>query len=301
MLVNKNTIAAVFKNLTAAFNKAFAAAPTVWQEVAMKVTSTTSENSYVWLSKFPKMRKWVGEKNVKQLEAHQYTIVNDDFEATVEVDRNDVEDDTLGIYGPQAEMAGMSAKALPDELITELVAGGFTQLCYDGQYFFDTDHAVNGASVSNTGTAALSIATQAAAQASYGAARTALRSMKDEEGRSLNINPNVLIVPPALEDVANALMTADRLEDGKTNLYKGTAKVVVMPGLTSTTAWFLVDTTKPIKPFILQVRKEPVPVAMTDISSESVFMHKKYKFGAEARMAAGYGFWQMAYGSTGAA
>ncbi|MGE4501980.1 MAG: Mu-like prophage major head subunit gpT family protein [Thiomicrospira sp.] len=301
MLVNKNTLGAIFQNLNALFNKAFADASSVWQDVAMKVTSTTSENTYVWLSKFPKMRKWVGEKHVKQLAAHKYSIVNDDFEATVEVDRNDIEDDQLGNYAPQAQMAGMSAKALPDELVTELVDKGFTQICYDGQYFFDTDHDVNGTSVSNKGTAALSIATLAAAQASYGAARTALRSMKDDEGRSLSINPNVLAVPPALEDVANALMTVDRLEDGKPNIYKGTAKVVVMPGLSSSTAWFLLDTTKPVKPFILQVRKEPVFVAMTDINSESVFMHKQYKFGAEARMAAGYGFWQMAYGSTGVA
>lgn len=301
MLVNKNTLGAIFQNLNALFNKAFADASSVWQDVAMKVTSTTSENTYVWLSKFPKMRKWVGEKHIKQLAAHKYTIVNDDFEATVEVDRNDIEDDQLGVYAPQAQMAGMSAKALPDELVTELVDKGFTQICYDGQYFFDTDHEVNGASVSNKGTAALSIATLAAAQASYGAARTALRSMKDDEGRSLNINPNVLAVPPALEDVANALMTVDRLEDGKPNIYKGTAKVVVMPGLSSSTAWFLLDTTKPVKPFILQVRKEPVFVAMTDINSEAVFMQKQYKFGAEARMAAGYGFWQMAYGSTGVA
>jgi phage major head subunit gpT-like protein len=35
----------------------------------------------------------VGDKVVKQLKGHAYTIVNDDFEATVEIDRNDIEDD----------------------------------------------------------------------------------------------------------------------------------------------------------------------------------------------------------------
>ncbi|WP_040728230.1 Mu-like prophage major head subunit gpT family protein [Thiomicrorhabdus sp. Kp2] len=299
MLVNKSTLSAIFQNLKATFNKAFETAPVVWPKVAMRVPSTTSENSYAWLSRFPRMRKWVGEKHIKQLEAHKYTIVNDDFEATVEVDRNDIEDDQLGIYGPQAQMAGESAKNLPDELISELVDKAFETLCYDGQYFFDTDHEVKGQSVSNKGVAALSITTLAAAQASYGAARTALKNMKDEEGRSLNVTPNVLAVPPALEDIAKTLMTADRLEDGKVNIYKGTAEVVVMPGLTSSTAWFLLDTTKAIKPFILQVRKEPVPVAMTDINSDIVFTKKKFLFGAEARMAVGYGFWQMAYGSTG--
>ncbi|MDW2865859.1 Mu-like prophage major head subunit gpT family protein, partial [Acinetobacter baumannii] len=40
-------------------------------------------------------------------------------------------------------------------------------------------------------------------------------------------------------------------------------------------------------------------VKQTDTSSDSVFMRKKFKFGSEARGAAGYGLWQMAVGSTG--
>ena len=201
------------------------------------------------------MQKWIGEKAVKALAASGYSITNDDWEATVEVDRNDIDDDNLGIYAPQAQMAGFSAQQLPDEIVFDLVNKGFTSLCYDGQYFFDVDHAVNGQSVTNKGTKKLSAASQAAAQASYGAARTAMKKFKDDEGRPLNINPNVLLVPPALEDTARALLTSDRLDDGKANPYKGTAELVVDARLTSDDAWFLLDTTKPVKPFIYQERK----------------------------------------------
>ncbi|MDW7749147.1 Mu-like prophage major head subunit gpT family protein, partial [Halomonas sp.] len=205
------------------------------------------------------------------------------------VDRNNIEDDNLGIYAPQAQMAGFSAKQLPDEIVMDLVNEGFASQCYDGQYFFDTDHPVGEGSVSNKGTVALSVATQAAAQASYGAARTAMRKFKDEDGRPLNITPNVLLVPPALEDIARALVTNDRLEDGKPNPYKGTAEVVVDARLTSDTAWFLLDTTKPVRPFIYQERKKPVFVQQTEMNSDNVFLAKKYRFGAEARAAGGYG------------
>ncbi|MDP2153810.1 MAG: Mu-like prophage major head subunit gpT family protein [Methylotenera sp.] len=299
MLVNKETIGNVFISLKTTFNNAFAAAPSVWQKIAMRVPSTTGQNDYAWLSNFPKMRKWIGDKQVKSLEAAKYTLVNDDFEATVEVDRNDIEDDTLGIYGPQAEMAGWSAKQMPDEGILEVVNLGFTTACYDGQYFFDTDHTVAGASVSNKGTKVLSISTLAAAQASYGAYRTAMKKFKDDEGRPLNVTPNVLLVGPALEDTANALMTNDKLEDGKPNPYKNTATVVVDARITSDTAWFLLDTTKPVKPFVFQDRKSPVFVEQTDAQSDDVFSRKKFKFGAEARAAFGYGFWQLAFGSDG--
>jgi phage major head subunit gpT-like protein len=300
MLVNKDTISAVFISLKTEFNNAFSAATSNWQKIAMKVPSTTGQNDYTWLSKFPKMREWLGDKAIKALQAYKYTVANKDWEATVEVDRNDIDDDSLGMYGPQARMAGESAAQLPDEIVMNLVTNGFSNLCYDGQYFYDTDHLVAGASVSNKLTVALSVSTLAAAIASYGAARTAMMKFKDDEGRPLNLNPNVLLVPPALEAVALVLVNNERLEDGKQNPYRGTATVVVDARLATDTEWHLLDTTKPVKPFIYQERKAPVFVEQTDSSSDNVFTRKKFKFGAEARANGGYGFWQMAVGSTGA-
>lgn len=299
MIVNAPTMKAIFVNLKTTFNNAFDSAPSQWQKVAMMVPSTARSNDYKWLSTFPRMQKWIGEKAVKALAASGYSLTNDDWEATVEVDRNDIEDDNLGIYAPQAQMAGFSAKQLPDEIVFDLVSKGFISLCYDGQYFFDIDHPVAGQSVSNKGSKKLSADTLAAAKASYGAARTAMKKFKDDEGRPLNINPNVLLVPPALEDTARALLTVDKLEDGKANPYKGTAELVVDARLLSDDAWFLLDTTKPIKPFIYQERKKPDFVQQTDPQADDVFMRRKFKFGAEARAAGGYGFWQLAYGSDG--
>lgn len=299
MIVNKSNIESLFIGLKTIFNNAYAGAPSTWEKIATLVPSTASQEDYGWLANFPRMRKWVGDKVLKNLAAFKYSVVNDDWEATIEVDRNDIEDDRLGIYNVQAKGAGMSAKQLPDEIVGDLPNNAFTALCYDGQYFCDTDHPVGGASVSNKGTAALSVATQAAAIASLGAARTAMRKFKDDDGRPLGVRPNVLLVPPALEDIARVLAMNENLEDGKPNPYKGTVEVVVGDWLTSDTAWFLLDTTKPIKPFLYQERKAPVFVQQTDTSSDNVFMRKKYRYGAEARAAGGYGLWQLCYGSTG--
>lgn len=300
LLVNKDTISAVFISLKTEFNNAFSAAPTTWQQIAMKIPSTTGQNDYEWLSTFPKMRKWLGDKVVKALAAYKYTIVNDDWEATVQVKRNHIKDDNLGMYGLQAQTSGKSAAQLPDEIVMHLVNNGFTNLCYDGQYFFDTDHSVAGASVSNKLTVALSCATLAAALASLGAARTAMLKFLDDEGRPLNSIPDTLLVPPALEAVALVLANNERLEDGKQNPYRGTIKVVMDARLTSDTAWFLLNTKEPIKPFIYQERQAPEFVEQMDMSSDNVFMRGEFMFGAEARAAGGYAFWQLAIGSTGA-
>ncbi|MCF8719217.1 Mu-like prophage major head subunit gpT family protein [Nitrospina gracilis] len=304
MLVNKSTLTAVFINLKTTFNKAFDAAPVIWDKIAMKVTSTGKSNEYNWLERFPKMREWIGDKHIKNMIAHANSVINKDYEATVGVDRNDIEDDQLGIYGPMAQEAGFSAKQWPDEIVIPLLNDGFTSLCWDGQNFFDTDHPLGddaGTLYSNKGTAALKFDTLANAQASFGAGRTAIRKMKDYEGRALNLNPDKLMVPPALEDTANALMKNDRLEDGKPNPYKNSAEVVVDGRLTSDTAWFLLVTNRPVKPFIFQERKAPVFVQQTTMESDDVFNKREYKYGVESRGAAAYALPQLAYGSTGAA
>jgi phage major head subunit gpT-like protein len=299
MIVNKANIQLFFVNLKTTFNGALKAAPTQWQKVAMKIQSTSRANDYGWLSSFPGMRKWIGDKVIKSLAAFKYTVINDDWEATIEVDRNDLSDDQTGIYAIQAKSAGESGAQLPDDLVFGLVNESFSSPCYDGQYYFDSDHPMGDGVFSNKGTKALSCASLAAAQASYGVARTQMRKVKDDDNRPLNVNPNILLVPVALEDTARTLMTADRLEDGKVNIYKGTAEVVSEPRLTSDTAWFLLDTSKAITPFFYQEREAPHPVEQTDLNADDVFNRKKFKFGAEARGAAGFGLWQLGYGSTG--
>ena len=300
MIVNQLALQGVYETLHAEFNKGFEKVASNWEKVAMKIPSTSKENIYIWLSKFPKMRPWVGEKNIKSLEGFQYRVINQDYETTIAVDRNDIEDDQLFMYGTMAQSAGHSAKKLPDTLVFELVNGIFTLPCWDGQYFCDTDHEVAGASVSNKSTVPLSAASLAAAKAGYGAARTAMKSYLDDEGEPLEVNPNILLVPPALEDEGKLILTSDELEHGVKNPYKNTAELVVSPRITSPTQWHLLDTTFPIQPFIYQERKAAVFVQQTLPESDSVFLKKEYKYGAEARGAAGFGLWQMCFGSTGA-
>ncbi len=299
MNVNAANLNAIFLNLSKVFNQTFNDVQVEFPSIAMVVPSNGAYVDYRWLANFPQMKEWIGKKHITKLAEYDYVIRNKDYAATIEVRRNDIEDDQMGIYKPQAESAAWSAKQHPDELVFEAVNKAFTAKCYDGQPMISGSHKVGKLTFSNKGTKKLSIASLAAAQASYGVARTTMMKFRDESGRPLNVKPNILLVPPAQEDVANALMTVDRLEDGKPNPYKGSAKVQVSTRLTDDDAWFLLDNTKPVKPFVYQVRKKPVFVSQTNMDSPSVFMEGVFFFGAEARGAAGYGFWQTIYGSTG--
>lgn len=293
MIVNSVALQSIFKGFKTLFNEAFAGAKPQYEKVATVVPSTAKSEEYGWLGAFPRLRKWIGDRVINSLAAHGYTIKNESWEATVEVDRDDIEDDSYGVYTPMIKELGRSAATHPDEIVFSLLGKGFTQPCYDGQYFFDTDHKdEDGPIQSNKGTKAL-------AMAAYAAARAQMMSLTDAKGTPLGIVPNLLVVPPQLEETARKILYADEI-DGTTNTMKNTAELLVVPWLANNpTAWYLFDTTRAIKPLIFQQRKKPEFVSMDSNTDTNVFMKKQYLYGVDCRDNAGFGLWQLAYGSTG--
>ena len=151
MIINQASLNDLFVAYNAAFNTGFRDAVPLWQNVATRVPSGNRQNHYGWLGQFPQMREWIGDRHIKAMAAHDYTVVNKPFESTVEVDRDDLDDDQYGVYSPMMQEMGHAAATHPDELVFSLLKAGDSSLCYDGQYFFDVDHPVGGASVSNHG------------------------------------------------------------------------------------------------------------------------------------------------------
>jgi phage major head subunit gpT-like protein len=62
-----------------------------------------------------------------------------------------------------------------------------------------------------------------------------MMGFKNDEGISLGIRPNMLVVPPSLESQAKEVLVADLVgvtgEGTKTNIWKGTAELLVVPWL----------------------------------------------------------------------
>ena len=304
MLITRNTLMAVYRGLRASFGIGLEdeTLPMRWPDLATKVNSTTSEEEYSWFEGFPMMRRWVGDKELANLKERGYRIPNQDYEATVRVPRNKIRDNQLSGFAEIMRQAGVSARQHPDELLIDLINDGFTgavMKAYTGKPYFATNHRIAGKAFSNKGTKALSSATLAAARDSIGAGRTAMQKACAESGRKLNVDPNMIWVPPALRDHAETLYKSDRLEDGKNNPYKGQMKPVVDARLDSDTAWHLFDTRFPVKPAIFQEREAPHVVTQDFDETESAFMRKEYLISAEARCGVGWSFPQLGYGSDG--
>jgi len=141
-IVTPALVSALFVGFKSEFNSIFDKTPTDWAKVATLISSSTRENVYAWLGQFPQFREWVGERVLRDMKAHGYSIVNKKYESTVGLSRTDIEDDQVGVYKPLLSEMGRAAKVFPDELVFGLLAQGHMTACYDGQNFFDTDHPV---------------------------------------------------------------------------------------------------------------------------------------------------------------
>ena len=226
-LVTPALLTALFTGFKTEFEQGKSEAEPQFNKIASVIKSTSASNTYGWLGKFPSLAKWIGDRNIQSMKSQAYTITNDDYESTVGVDRNDIEDDNLGVYSPIFKEMGNAAAIHPDEMIFPLLAAGFTTLCYDGQNYFDEEHPVY-PNADGTGTA-----------------------------------------------VSTANMAADVDYTGD--------------------AWYVLDTSKALKPLIFQERKKPNLLAMTKMDDEAVFTRKEYRYGVDCRDAAGFGFWQLAF------
>lgn len=142
MEINTATLRSAGVGFNAAFQRGLGNADPVYERIATTVNSTTATNEYGWLGKIPRFREWIGDRQIKAMEKHGYSLKNRRFETTISVGRDDFEDDNLGIYAPLFEELGSSARTFPNELVFELLGNGFSTLCYDKQNFFDTDHPV---------------------------------------------------------------------------------------------------------------------------------------------------------------
>jgi phage major head subunit gpT-like protein len=223
MLINSANLANIFAGFKAIFNQGFGNAPPDYKKIAMIVPSSVREEHYVWLGQFPRLREWLGDRVVRNLIVHGHTIKNRRFESTFEIGRDDIADDQYGALAPLIQELGASAASHPTELTLELLAAGFTNLCYDGQPMFSDSHP------------------------SF-----------DQNGLPITAS----------------------------NLQAGTGP-----------AWFLLDNTRPFRAMIYQEREPYHITVLNREEEEDVFMHNRFLYGVTGRSNAGYGLWQLAFGS----
>jgi phage major head subunit gpT-like protein len=310
MILNSTNLQQLFNAYSFQFQQAYDKSATGWlDKVATRMPSDTDQSIYFWLASLPKMREWVGERQAQNLAEYEYVLKNKDYELTVELDRNRVMDDKHGFFAASTvPMMAAQAKKQPDYLMRDLIQLGSTTTIWDGQNFFDSSHPISkfpGSGIS--GTQSNNFTSTALSYDNAVAVRSSMALLKDESGETMNVVPNLMIVPPQLEGLAKAIAQADyapkaygtpgseSAATSQPNMMKGTFEVLMLPEFgNQPTTWYFLDTSKPINPFVHQERMAPKFEALIAPTDANVFNLKKYKFGVDARWVPGFGPWFLA-------
>lgn len=124
------------------FNQGLVSVKETWQDVAARMGSNNASNTYSFLSQIPAFKLWVGSRLHKTFAKRAYTVTNERYENTFDIPRADFEDNNLEMYGDLSQSYGHSVIDLKNDLVFNAIKAGFSSICYDGQFFFDTDHPV---------------------------------------------------------------------------------------------------------------------------------------------------------------
>jgi phage major head subunit gpT-like protein len=289
-------VSAFFLGLQTKFNQAFRDTKTRYDAITTTIESTTEAEIQAWMSRQLKMRKWEGSRLLNDMASRAQELVNDPYEASFKVPRRKIADDKLGIFQPMMEELARVAKHWPDRLVWDTLKAGATSLGYDGQYQYDTDHPINmddpslGTQSNRFTATGLSSDNLATVVATMGA-------WKGEDGQELEIEPNLLVVGPDNRKQARRILNAEIIATtagtaAESNVLKGDMDLLVVPRLASIPGvWFVMDTTRPIKPMLFQLREAPTFDYLINSTDPDVFMKDEYKCGVKSRGASGYGPW----------
>jgi phage major head subunit gpT-like protein len=300
MSANLITSRAVIGSFYAALDQADAG----WvNELSFKVQSNQASEQYAWLGMAPAMREWLGGRQATDLREFSYSLANKEHEATLEVTVPELRRDKTGQLNVRIGELADRVMSYPAKLLSTLIEAGETTTCYDGQYFFDTDHSEGSSGTQDND---ISYAASTGTTPTVDEMRTAIINsikqilgFKDDRGEPMNENARnfAVMVPLTYWQQAIEAVTLPTVAAGGANVIPNLPgfNIRVLPNvrLSWTTKMATFRTDGRVKPFILQ---EEMPLSMKAVAegSELEFNENKHRYGVDWSGNVGYGYWQHA-------
>lgn len=287
--------------------------PSWFNSITNTFRSDQAAEEYAFLDAVGPLREWVGGRQAQGFKESSFTIENKHFEKTIEIPVKDMRRDKLDLL--RAKVADVVKRAMthPASMVSTLIKNGESGVCYDGQYFFDTDHEegnsgtqsnkisvdISSLPVSNHGSTTLPSVAEFQLAIAQGVQQ--FMTFVDPAGEPMNEDANnfVIMVPTSYYNVANtAVATPLQVAESQTGLSSlkqdYTVRVVVNPRLSTWSNKFaMFNTDGYIKPFVFQ-RETATTVASIAEGSEYEFKYKKHQHGVDYWGNAAYGLWHKA-------
>ncbi len=228
---------------------------------AQEVPSSGEKEEYVGLGDHPMPRQFTDEISPKDLSEQSISIKNLDWEVSIEVEDNAINDDRVGHVLEWARSSGESYEVHMDKRAFQTLNGGDGTtygLCYDGQNFFSNSHADTGAGAEYT-TAQDNLYDLSLNPTNFDTVYVAMLNFLDGRGEPVGVVPDLLIHSPALLDMATQIcQNRDKAETANRNVNPFAGKVTpLMAPYLDSTAWILVASARRNKPVLFQMRQQP--------------------------------------------
>ena len=283
--------------------------PPAWvTDLSRRIDSNQSSEDLKWLGMTPVMREWVGGRAAQGFRTNGINIVNKVFEASVEVDIDDIRRDKTDQFMDRIDELPGRAQQHRARLLTDLIIAGETTNCYDGQYFFDTDHSegssgtqdndlvfdISDNATGGTATAPLASTIQGAVLKAV----QAIMGFKDDKGEPMNegaMNFDVMVPATFMGETIKAL-TMPLVGGGDSNVLLSnqfSLRPVINPRLTWTTKLAVFCKDGATRPLIEQVEQDPIMDAIAE-GSELEIRERKHLYTVTRIGNVAYGMWQKA-------
>lgn len=263
--------------------------------IATTLNMTAKSIDLVDLGGAPMPLRNRGRMQVQDFIEKKLTVTPLDWDITVFISHNAVQDDQTGELDRKVRAAGDNfQRHIAQQAFQALNDGDATTnfgACYDGGAFFANAHIDKGAAYQtgqdNLDASSLSLA-------NFTTIYTKAQKTKDDQGNFNQFNYDLLVVPPDLATLAWQICTLRGGQETTTNgnPYAGNVRYIVAPQL-DTTAWVLVASNEGTKPIVIAMREQPnLQSAWFDPEAPD---GGRYYFKFYARYNHFFGDWRLAY------
>jgi len=301
---------AFFLAFDTAFSAAYQTTPVWRNKIANDRPSVADSELYGWMDRIAAMSPWSGPRTETGLQAETLRVKNRPFQLTVSINKWHLADDQHGLYAMLPAQLGQQAAKWADYQIAAALLDNLKGT--DGLSFFNAAHPIDYYAPSK-GTYTNDYTSTALNATNLANVVAAMRSRKAQDGTPLMVEPDTLIVPPALQYQAMTLLNASFIAPQtlgtvtqvgpNENVLKGMLNLVVLPELAagmsfqtfdedgnkvvsasgSDTKWYVAALGHAVKPITWQMRQAPIIVNRTDPRDPAVFDRASYVYGVEGR------------------
>jgi phage major head subunit gpT-like protein len=279
MEITQGNLEAVFTGLKATFNEAVQATENEKTNRLMEVVpSTSGTEQYPTATLLGDLEEVLDEVTITNIGAFVQSVPNRTFARIVQVKRNDIADDNIGVYRPGVRQLGRRAALYPLRLAAEALLAGFADSWVDGATVFSDSHEwVGGTGWSNRSDVALTAD-------NFDAAGRALEGRLGPDGAPLGLEPDLLVCGLSNKAAAESILEVQYLEGGQSNRNYKKCDLLVLSRFGSGEAWFVADT-DPVRPLVLQDREGPDFTSKDSPDDDEAFYREQYAYKARRRCA----------------